>query len=47
VLWIQGLTVILLVKGKGEMAVMSAVTAVQFRHCAMDKGNDCNVVSTG
>ena len=45
-LWIQGLTVMLLVQGRGEMAVKTAVTAVLLHHIAMDTGNDCNVVST-
>ena len=37
----------LLVQGRGEMAVLSAVTAVLLHHCAMDTWTDCNVVSTG
>ena len=37
----------LLVKGRGEMAVMTAVTAVLLHQCAMATGTDCNVVSTG
>ena len=47
VLWIHGLTVMLLVQGRGEMAVLPAVTAVLLHHCAMDTWTDCNVVSTG
>jgi len=37
----------LLEQGRGEMAVMTAVTAVLLHHIAMDIGNDCNVVGTG
>jgi len=37
----------LLVQGRGELAVMTAVTAVQLNHSAVDTGNDCKVVSTG
>jgi hypothetical protein len=47
VLWIYGLTVMLLVEGRGEMAVVTAVTAVLLHHSAMDIWTDCNVVSTG
>jgi len=47
VLWTQGLTVVLLVQGKGEMAVMPAVTAGLLHYSAMDTGADCRVVSTG
>jgi len=46
-LWMHGLTVILLVQGTGEMAVLPAVTAVLLHHSAMDTWTDCNVVSTG
>jgi len=46
-LWIQGLTSVLLVQGRGEMAVMPAVTAVLLHHSAMDTWTDCSVVSTG
>jgi len=35
-LWINGLTVVLLVQGRGEMAVLPAVTAVPLHHSAMD-----------
>jgi len=38
---------VLLVQGRGEMAVMPAVTAVLVHHNAVDTENDCNVVSTG
>jgi len=47
VLWIKGLTAVMLVKGRGEMAVMPAVTAVLIRNSAMDTGTDCGVFSTG
>jgi hypothetical protein len=47
VLWIQGVTVMLLVQDRGEMAVLPAVTAVLLHHSAMDTGSDYNVVSTG
>ena len=46
-LWIQGLTAVLLVQGRGEIAVMPAVTAVLLHHSAMDTGTDFSVVSTG
>jgi len=37
----------LLVQGRGEMAVLSAVTAVLLHHIAMYIWTDCNAVSTG
>jgi len=37
----------LLVQGRGEMAVLPAVTAVLLHHIAMDTWTDCNIVSTG
>jgi len=37
----------LLVQGRGEIAVRPAVTAVLVHHSAKNKGTDCNVVSTG
>ena len=43
----NGLTVVLLVQGRGEMAVLPAVTAVLLHHSAMDILTDCSVVSTG
>jgi hypothetical protein len=46
VLGINGMTVMLLVQGRGEMAVLPAVTAVLLHHSAMDTWTDCNVVST-
>ena len=46
-LWIHGLTVMMLVEGRGEIAVLPAVTAVLLHHSAMDTWTDCNVVSTG
>ena len=36
----------LLVQGRGEMAVLPPVTAVLLHHSAMDIRNDCSVVST-
>jgi len=46
-LWKHGLILMLLVQGRGEMAVLPAVTAVLLHHSAMDTWTDCNVVSTG
>ena len=46
-LWIHGLTVMLLVQARGEMAVLPAVTAVLLHDSAMDTWTDSNVVSTG
>ena len=46
-LCIQGLTAVLLVQDRGEMAVMPAVTAVLLHQCTMDTGTETNVVSTG
>ena len=37
----------LLVQGRGEMAVLPTVTAVQLHQSAVDKWTGCNVVSTG
>ena len=37
-LWIQGLTAVLLVQGRGEMAIMPAVTTVLLHHSAMNTG---------
>jgi len=37
----------LLVQGRGEMAVLPAVPAVLLYHIAMDTGTGCSVVSTG
>jgi hypothetical protein len=37
----------LLVQGRGEIAVPPAVTVVLLHHSAMDIWTDCNVVSTG
>ena len=34
-------------QGRGEMAVMTAVTAVLLHQCAMDKGTEPKVVCTG
>jgi hypothetical protein len=38
---------VLLVQGRGEMAVLSAVTVVLLHHSALDTWTDCNVVRTG
>jgi len=46
VLCIQGLTVILLVQGRGNMAVIPAVPALLLHHNAMDTGTDFSVDST-
>jgi len=45
VLWIYGLTAVLLVKCSGEIAVLPSVTAVMLHHSAMDTWTDCSVVS--
>jgi len=37
----------LLVEGRGEMAILPAVTAVMLHHSAMDTWTDCSVLSTG
>jgi len=47
VLWIHGLTVVWLEQGRGEMAVMPAVTAELLHHSVMGTWTDCSVVSTG
>jgi hypothetical protein len=47
VLWVHGLTVMLLVKGRGEMAVLLAVTAVLLHRSAMDTWTDCSVLVQG
>jgi hypothetical protein len=38
---------VLLVQGRGYMAVLSAVTAVLLHQCALEIWTECNVVSTG
>jgi len=45
--WIQGLSVVLIVQDRGEIAVIFAVTAVLLHHSAMDTGAEFSVVSTG
>jgi hypothetical protein len=40
------MTVVLLVQGRGEMAVLTAVSAELLHHCAMVIWSDCSVVST-
>jgi hypothetical protein len=47
VLYIHGLTVVLIVQGRGEMAFLSAVTAVLLRQSAMDTWTDSSVISAG
>jgi len=47
VLYIRELIAVLLVQGRGEIAVMPAVTAVLLHHSAMDTGTDCSVVVQG
>ena len=47
VLWVHGLTAILLVQVRREMAVPLTVTAVVLYHSALDTWTDCRVVSTG
>jgi len=47
VLWISGLTVVLLVQGGQEMVVLPAVPTVLLHHNAMDTWTDSSVVSTG
>jgi len=46
-LWIHGLTVVLLVKVRVKIFFLPAVTAVLLHHSAMDVWTDCSVVSTG
>ena len=46
-LWIQVLTVLMLVQGRGEIAVLPVVTAVLLHHSAMNIWTECSVVSTG
>ena len=46
-LWINGLKAMLLVQGRGEMAVLPAVTAVLLHHSAVDIWTEGNVVSRG
>ena len=45
-LWIHGLTAMLLVDFRGEMAVLPLVTAVVLHHFAMDTWTDSNGVNT-
>jgi len=47
VIWIQGLWAMFLERGRGEMAVLPAVTAVLLHHSAMDIWTEGNVVSSG
>jgi len=41
------MTAMLLVQGRGEVAVLPAVSSVHFHHSAMGTGTDRNSVSTG
>ena len=45
-LCIHGLTVVSLVQGRVEMAVLTAATAVLFHHSAMDTWTESNFFST-
>jgi len=47
VLLIKGLSVELLLQGRGEMVNMTAVTAVLLHYNAIDTGAECSVVGTG
>jgi len=47
VLWIRGLTVVLLVLGREKIAVLSAITVELLHQSAMDTCTDSSVVSTG
>ena len=40
-LLIQGLSVVLLVQGRGDIADMTAVTAVLLHHSVIDKEAEC------
>ena len=46
-LWVEGLTAVLLVQFRWEIAVMPAVTAVMLLQFAMELGTASNYVSTG
>jgi len=46
VLWIYGLTAVLLVQNRGEMTGLPEVTADLLYHSAMDTWTDCSIVST-
>jgi hypothetical protein len=45
--WIERVSVVLLVWGRGELLVMCVVTAVLFYHSAMDTESECCVVIVG
>jgi len=47
VLWIYGLRAMLLVQGRGDMAVLPAVTTGLLHHSAMDIWTEGYNVSTG
>jgi hypothetical protein len=46
-LWIYGMTVVVIVQGRGEMTVLPAVTALLLHYNVMDIWTDCSGVSTG
>jgi len=41
------MNVVLLVQGRGEMAILPAFTAGQLHHSVMETWTDCGVVTTG
>jgi len=45
-LWIHGLTAVLLVQYRGEMTGMPEVTAVLLHHSPMDTWIDCSIFNT-
>jgi len=45
VIWIQEISAVLLVEGRREIAVISAVTSILFHHNSMDTGTYFSVVS--
>ena len=47
VLWIHGLTAMLLLQDRWDIAVLPAVTVVLLHYSAMDTGTDRNIISTG
>jgi len=47
VVWKEGLSVVLIIQDRGEIAVIFSVTAVLLHHSAIDTGAEFSVVSTG
>jgi len=47
VLYINGRTAVLLVQARGEMAVLTEITAVQLHYSAMDTRTESSIVRTG